>query len=120
MKLKQDQGAIRQNEEKLKKVLDVYEQRLGESQFLAGNEFTLADLSHLPNTHYLVNATDMGELFTSRENVGRWWSEISSRDSWRRWLGCKGRLLDLRILNSNCSSESALLFSFFNVGLCYA
>lgn len=87
MKLKQDQGAIRQNEEKLKKVLDVYEQRLGESQFLAGDKFTLADLSHLPNAHYLVNATDMGELFTSRENVGRWWSEISSRDSWVKVVG---------------------------------
>ncbi|XP_062023637.1 glutathione S-transferase-like [Rosa rugosa] len=84
MKLKQDQGAIRQNGEKLKKVLDVYEERLGESRFLAGDEFTLADLSHLPNTHYLVNSTDMGELFTERDNVGRWWSEISSRESWQK------------------------------------
>lgn len=84
MKLKQDQGVIRQNEEKLKKVLDVYETRLGESRFLAGDEFSLADLSHLPNGHYLVNATDRGELFTSRNNVGRWWTEISTRDSWEK------------------------------------
>lgn len=84
MKLKQDQVAIRQNEEKLKKVLDVFEERLSESRFLAGDEFTLADLSHLPNTHYLVNATDRGELFTERDNVGRWWSEISSRESWKK------------------------------------
>ncbi|KAL6212739.1 hypothetical protein ACLB2K_017957 [Fragaria x ananassa] len=84
MKLKQDQVAIRQNEEKLKKVLDVYEERLSESRFLAGDEFTLADLSHLPNTHYLVDATDRGELFTERDNVGRWWSEISSRESWKK------------------------------------
>ncbi|ONI32289.1 hypothetical protein PRUPE_1G358500 [Prunus persica] len=84
MKLKQDQGVIRQNEEKLKKVLDVYEKRLGESRFLAGDEFSLADLSHLPNGHYLVNATDRGELFTSRNNVGRWWTEISTRDSWEK------------------------------------
>ncbi|PRQ27291.1 putative glutathione transferase [Rosa chinensis] len=84
MKLKQDQGAIRQNEEKLKKVLDVYEETLRESRFLAGDDFTLADLSHLPNTHYLVNSSDMGELFTERDNVGRWWSEISSRESWQK------------------------------------
>ncbi|CAL8995482.1 unnamed protein product [Prunus brigantina] len=84
MKLKQDQGVIRQNEEKLKKVLDVYETRLGESRFLAGDEFSLADLSHLPNGHYLVNATDRGELFTCRNNVGRWWTEISTRDSWEK------------------------------------
>ncbi|KAF3668026.1 hypothetical protein FXO38_08293 [Capsicum annuum] len=84
MKLKQDENLIRQNEEKLKKVLDVYEKRLGESQYLAGDEFTLADLSHFPNIQYLVNGTDRAELFTSRENVGRWWGEISSRESWRK------------------------------------
>lgn len=84
MKIKQDEGLIKQSEEKLKKVLDVYEKRLGENRYLAGDEFTLADLSHLPNTQYLVNATDRGELFTSRENVGRWWGEISSQESWKK------------------------------------
>ncbi|KAL5845389.1 hypothetical protein ACOSQ4_011347 [Xanthoceras sorbifolium] len=83
MKLKQDETLIKKNEEKLAKVLDVYDKWLGERRFLAGDEFSLADLSHLPNTHYLVNATDRGELFTSRKNVGRWWDEISSRDSWK-------------------------------------
>lgn len=84
MKLKQDPALISQNEEKLGKVLEVYEKRLGESRFLAGDEFSLADLSHLPNAHYLVNATDRGELFTSKKNVRRWWGEISSRDSWKK------------------------------------
>ncbi|KAK9271096.1 hypothetical protein L1049_026685 [Liquidambar formosana] len=84
MKLKQDEGVIKQSEEKLAKVLDVYEKRLGDSRFLAGDEFTVADLSHLPNTQYLVNGTQKGEMFTSRKNVGRWWGEISSRDSWKK------------------------------------
>ncbi|KAJ0106623.1 hypothetical protein Patl1_19451 [Pistacia atlantica] len=73
MKLKQDEGLIKQSEAKLAKVLDVYEKRWARLGFLAGDEFSLADLSHLPNTQDLVNATDRGELFTSRENVGRWW-----------------------------------------------
>lgn len=84
MKLKQDEGLIKQSKEKLAKVLDVYEKRLGESRYLAGEEFTLADLSHLPNSQYLVNGTDVKELFMSRDNVGRWWEEISSRDSWKK------------------------------------
>ncbi|KAF8377758.1 hypothetical protein HHK36_031143 [Tetracentron sinense] len=84
MNIKHDEGLIKQSEEKLAKVLDVYERRLGESRFLAGEEFTLADLSHLPNTQYLVNVTDKGGLFTSRKNVGRWWNEISSRSSWKK------------------------------------
>eukprot|EP00262_Sarcandra_glabra_P008866 TRINITY_DN2277_c0_g1_i1.p1 TRINITY_DN2277_c0_g1~~TRINITY_DN2277_c0_g1_i1.p1 ORF type:complete len:231 (+),score=37.46 TRINITY_DN2277_c0_g1_i1:93-785(+) len=84
MKLKQDPALIEQNELKLGKVLDVYEKRLGDSQFLAGEEFSLADLSHLPNSHYLVNATDRGQLFSSRKNVNRWWEEISARPSWKK------------------------------------
>lgn len=84
MKIKQDQVVIKQNEEKLSKVLDIYDKRLGETQFLAGDEFSLADLSHLPNTQYIVSATDRGKLFTSRTNVGRWWNEISKRESWNK------------------------------------
>ncbi|XP_022144162.1 glutathione S-transferase-like [Momordica charantia] len=84
MKVRQDEKAIRQNEEKLSKVLDVYERRLGERRFLAGDEFSLADLCHLPNAHYLANVADTAELFTSRKNVERWWKEISGRDSWKK------------------------------------
>ncbi|XP_054796163.1 glutathione S-transferase-like [Prosopis cineraria] len=83
MKIKQDEGAINLNGEKLAKVLDVYERRLGESRFLAGDEFSLADLSHLPNTQYLMS-TSKSEMFTSRTHVSRWWSEISARDSWKQ------------------------------------
>ncbi|KAI3706122.1 hypothetical protein L1987_76380 [Smallanthus sonchifolius] len=84
MKLKQDEALIKQNEAKLVKVLDVYENRLGSSQYLAGDEFTLADLSHLPNTQFLVEKTNRAELFTSRKNVSRWWSEISTRPAWKK------------------------------------
>lgn len=84
MKLKQDESLIKQNEAKLVKVLDVYENKLGSSRYLAGDDFTLADLSHLPNTQFLVEKTDRAELFTSRKNVSRWWDEISSRPSWKK------------------------------------
>ncbi|KAF6135628.1 hypothetical protein GIB67_028199 [Kingdonia uniflora] len=84
MELEQDPIVIKQSEKKLAKVLDVYERRLEESRYLAGEEFTLADLSHLPMTQYLVNKTDRGELITSRKNVARWWGEISRRDSWKK------------------------------------
>lgn len=84
MKIKQDENLIKQNKAKLAKVLDVYERRLGESEYLAGDDFTLADLSHLSNTQYLVNATDREELFASRKNVERWWDQISTRESWKK------------------------------------
>ncbi|KAM0945384.1 putative glutathione transferase [Dioscorea sansibarensis] len=75
---------LEQSEKKLAKVLDVYDQRLSDSRFLAGNEFTLADLFHLPNSHYLANSQEWGHLFESRKNVRRWWKRISNRASWRK------------------------------------
>jgi glutathione S-transferase len=83
MGLKQDMAAIEQNEAKLAKVLDVYDCRLGESKFLAGDDFTLADLAHLPNGHLLVS-NNKGDLFRSRKNLGRWWEEISARPAWKK------------------------------------
>lgn len=84
MGLTQDLSLIEQSKAKLSKVLDVYEQRLEESRYLAGDEFTVADLSHLPNSEYLVNATNKGGLITERKNVGRWWKDISSRECWKK------------------------------------
>lgn len=80
-----DQSLIEINEKKLANVLDIYERRLGENEYLAGDEFTLADLSHLPNANYLVTMTERGrKLFTARNNVERWWKAISARPSWRQ------------------------------------
>ncbi|XP_010943498.1 glutathione S-transferase F10 [Elaeis guineensis] len=84
MGLEQDQEVIEQSRRKLNKVLDIYEKRLQETKFLAGDRFTLADLSHLPNTQRLVSHNGCRQLITSRKKVSKWWEEISSRPSWRR------------------------------------
>ncbi|OAY80398.1 Glutathione S-transferase PARB [Ananas comosus] len=100
MRLKQDPNATRDAEGRLRKVLDVYERRLGGSRFLAGEEFSLADLCHLPNAHYLVAETDKGQqLLSSRRNVARWWEEISGRAP-------RGRR------SSRCGAMQLLEFSF--------
>ncbi|KAK1295975.1 hypothetical protein QJS10_CPB15g00333 [Acorus calamus] len=75
---------VQKEEARLSKVLDSYDRTLDKSRFLAGEEFTLADLSHLPNSHYLVNMTEKAYLFRERKNVWRWWEEISSRPSWKK------------------------------------
>ncbi|KAL6601654.1 hypothetical protein ACP70R_044874 [Stipagrostis hirtigluma subsp. patula] len=71
---------------KLEEVLEVYEQRLSDSEFLAGNKFTLADLVHLPNSHYITASDKFLYLYDSRKNVRRWWDSISTRDSWQQVL----------------------------------
>ncbi|KAL6564518.1 GST superfamily [Orobanche minor] len=69
---------------KLEKVLDVYEERLSRSKYLAGDKFTLADLSHLSNTRFLMEEGAMENIIKDRKNVYSWWIDISSRPSWKK------------------------------------
>ncbi|XP_059670764.1 glutathione S-transferase F11-like [Cornus florida] len=79
-----DMALVHSSENKLKKVLDVYEERLSKSKYLAGDSFSLADLSHLPAIRYLVNEAGKGHLVRERKNVNDWWMDISSRPSWKK------------------------------------
>jgi len=78
-----DEATVEMNVEKLEKVLDIYEERLSKSKYLAGDFFSLADLQHLPCTHYLFNACGKGDLISSRKHVNAWWEDISSRPTWK-------------------------------------
>ncbi|KAF1895125.1 hypothetical protein Lal_00022622, partial [Lupinus albus] len=71
-------------EQKLEKVLDVYEKRLSESTYLAGEKFSIADLSHLPGIDHLIEDAKLGHLVTKRKNVNAWWEKISSRPAWKK------------------------------------
>lgn len=79
-----DEKVIKENEEKLAKVLDVYEERLSKSKYLAGEYFSLADLSHIPFTHLLVEKVGKEHFIRERKHVSAWWDEISSRPSWKK------------------------------------
>ena len=81
-----DQKLIKENQEKLGKVLDVYEDRLSKSKYLAGNFFSLADLSNLPLTQYLGPNMGMEYLIRERKHVSAWWDDISNRPSWKKVL----------------------------------
>jgi len=72
-----------QRRKDLEKLLDIYEQRLEEARYLAGDNFTIADLSHLPNADRLASDPRSRRLFESRKNVSRWWSDVSSRETWQ-------------------------------------
>ncbi|CAN6455518.1 unnamed protein product [Victoria cruziana] len=86
MGVPQDEKLIRESEEKLGKVLDVYEARLSRSRYLGGDFFSLADLTHLPFTQYLVSDIGKDYLIKDREHVKRWWEDISNRQSWKKVL----------------------------------
>ncbi|KAH6796985.1 glutathione S-transferase phi 12 [Perilla frutescens var. hirtella] len=79
-----DMELVRDCKGKLEKVLDVYEERLSKSKYLGGERFTIADLTHLPNTRFLMEEGGMEDLIKRRKNVYNWWIHISSRPSWKK------------------------------------
>jgi glutathione S-transferase len=81
-----DDKVVEEQLAKLEKVLDVYEEHLSKNKYLAGDFFSMADLSHLSYTHYLVNVAKKGDGVTSRKHVNAWWEDISSRPAWKKVL----------------------------------
>lgn len=81
-----DPKVIEESEAKLKKVLNIYEERLSKSKYLAGDFISLADLSHLPFIDYIVNNMEKDYLIKERKNVSAWWDDISNTPSWKKVL----------------------------------
>lgn len=81
-----DAAVVEEYEDKLAKVLDVYEARLAESKYLACDHFTLADLHHLPTVQYLLGSSAK-KLFDSRPHVSAWVADITARPAWSKVMG---------------------------------
>jgi glutathione S-transferase len=64
----------------LEKVLDVYEKRLSETSFLGGENFSIADISHIPYIQHLIKC-GYKSIFKCRPNVYKWVKMIVKRDS---------------------------------------
>ena len=77
---------VHSSERKLEAVFDIYENQLSKSKYLAGDWFSLADLSHLPSIRFLMNEAKLGHLVKERKHVNRWWEEISGRPAWKKLM----------------------------------
>ncbi|CAF0989253.1 unnamed protein product [Rotaria sordida] len=80
-----DEAKIALYREQLNAKLDVYEKILSKQPYLAGQDFTLADLFHLSYGNRLVKLNE-GHFFESRPHVKDWWNRITSRPSWQQVL----------------------------------
>ncbi|KAF5332363.1 hypothetical protein D9758_016954 [Tetrapyrgos nigripes] len=78
-----DQAAHDQAIATLNVKLDVYDKILEKQKFLAGDEMTLADLSHLPYGSVLASGGNHIMTDPKRPNVARWWTTLTSLPSWQ-------------------------------------
>ncbi|KAK0517592.1 hypothetical protein Tsubulata_639797 [Turnera subulata] len=86
-----DTGVVEESEAKLGKILDIYEARLKQSKYLAGEDFSLADLHHLPSISYLME-TPSRRLIDSRPHVSSWVDDITARPAWAKVLSLEMKL----------------------------
>ncbi|KAM6490637.1 glutathione S-transferase [Amanita muscaria] len=77
-----DEVAVEKHRSTLDGKLEGYERILGKQKYIAGDEFTLADLFHLPCGAFL-SVAGSGDLIEKRPNVKRWLDDICSRASWQ-------------------------------------
>jgi glutathione S-transferase len=77
---KPDEAVLLESVKQLEKVLDVYEERLGNHNYISGDNYTIADISHIPYINQLLRC-GYKELFKSRTNVYKWVKRIIKREN---------------------------------------
>ncbi|CAG8608381.1 2504_t:CDS:2 [Cetraspora pellucida] len=75
-----DPEVVKQAREELAKVLDVYEKILEGKEYLNG-EYSIADIFHIPSTHYVYGIDAHSDLWDSRPNVKNWWNRLYNREA---------------------------------------
>ncbi|KAF9453358.1 glutathione S-transferase [Macrolepiota fuliginosa MF-IS2] len=79
-----DPKKVAESKASLDSKLDVYEQILSKQKYIAGDEFTLADLFHLTIGTRLIEGGI--NFIEGRPNITRWWNDIYNRESWQKVL----------------------------------
>ncbi|HEX2216196.1 MAG TPA: glutathione S-transferase N-terminal domain-containing protein [Xanthobacteraceae bacterium] len=75
--------AMTRYQTEVKRLYDVLDQRLGESKYLGGPDYTIADVATFPWTrNHAFHNVNLKEL----SNVGRWFEAISARPAVKRAL----------------------------------
>ncbi|RYZ39586.1 MAG: glutathione S-transferase family protein [Myxococcaceae bacterium] len=81
-----DEANIAKGREGMKKPLEVINAALAKQAFLAGNDFTLADVTWAPYVDY-VFAVGEQAVIGEYKNVMAWWERVSSRPSFKKATG---------------------------------
>jgi glutathione S-transferase len=77
----QDEATLASAGATIERTLDVLDARLRDEPYLAGEQFSLADIVYLPDLDYL-KATTLHAAVSYRDNVVSWLARISARASW--------------------------------------
>jgi glutathione S-transferase len=82
----QDKAVLEAAGKGLATTLGVMDKQLGKTPYLAGSEFTLADVVFMPYVDYVM-MTPARELVEKCPNVMAWWGKVSERPTWKKATG---------------------------------
>ncbi len=82
----QDAAVLETATKGLETALGVMDARLGKSPFLAGDQFTLADVCFMPYVDYVMG-TPAKEIISKYPHVTAWWNKVSERPTWQKTAG---------------------------------
>jgi glutathione S-transferase len=80
-----DQNALDKAVLEFEKVLDVYEKHMEGKKYIAGDEYSIADMSHIPYTYYFLKC-GYKDIVKKRPNVYNWLKRIIKREAVRKVL----------------------------------
>jgi glutathione S-transferase len=78
-----DRAAEDHAERGLARAFAVVDRALADSEYLAGERFSLADISLMPYVGSLP-MLNSDHLLADRPRLGAWWAKVQTRESWRR------------------------------------
>lgn len=76
-----DRGRIDGALPRMREMLQYIEQQLGSREYLALNDFTLADLFLLPLIHYLRMMPESGQILKAAPRLDAWYARLAARPS---------------------------------------
>lgn len=82
-----NQDVLRVNKEHLIRLLDEVETQLNETAYIAGEEFSLADVTLIPVLARLVLLDLEDEYIRSRPNIAEYWFLVKQRPSYKKVIG---------------------------------
>ena len=82
----QDDAVLAAAAKSLDTAFGVMEAQLTKTPFLAGDQFTLADVCFMPYLEYTMGSP-VKELLAKYPHVSAWWNKISERPTWQKTAG---------------------------------
>ncbi|XP_059453963.1 glutathione S-transferase TCHQD [Corylus avellana] len=82
-----NQDVLRRSKEHLIRLLDEVETQLNETEYIAGEEFSMADVMLIPVLARLVLLNLEDEYISSRPNIAKYWIWVQQRPSYKKVIG---------------------------------